>query len=101
MASKPIVFALANPDPEILPEDVRAVQPGAIVATGAPIIQTRSTTYWFPVHLSRRIGCWCQRNQRADDAGLRRGIAELARASTSFEAAAAYQGEKLRFVLIT
>lgn len=34
MAAKPIIFAMANPDPEILPEDVRAVRPDAIIATG-------------------------------------------------------------------
>jgi malate dehydrogenase (oxaloacetate-decarboxylating)(NADP+) len=34
MAPKPIVFAMANPDPEILPEDVKAVRPDAIIATG-------------------------------------------------------------------
>jgi malate dehydrogenase (oxaloacetate-decarboxylating)(NADP+) len=34
MAKEPIVFALANPEPEILPEDVRAARPDAIIATG-------------------------------------------------------------------
>ncbi len=34
MAPKPIVFALANPTPEILPEDVKAVRPDAIIASG-------------------------------------------------------------------
>ena len=34
MAARPIVFALANPDPEIAPNDVRAVRPDAIIATG-------------------------------------------------------------------
>jgi len=34
MADKPLIFALANPDPEILPEDVRAVRDDAIIATG-------------------------------------------------------------------
>ncbi len=34
MAAKPIIFALANPEPEILPEEVRAVRPDAIIATG-------------------------------------------------------------------
>jgi malate dehydrogenase (oxaloacetate-decarboxylating)(NADP+) len=34
MAKDPIVFALANPEPEILPDDVRAVRPDAIIATG-------------------------------------------------------------------
>lgn len=34
MAEKPIIFAMANPDPEILPEDAKAVRPDAIIATG-------------------------------------------------------------------
>ena len=34
MAPTPIIFALANPEPEILPEDVRAVRPDAVIATG-------------------------------------------------------------------
>ena len=34
MADKPIIFAMANPDPEITPEDARAVRPDAIIATG-------------------------------------------------------------------
>src|SRR6187402_103718 len=34
MADKPIIFAMANPDPEITPEDARAVSPDAIIATG-------------------------------------------------------------------
>src|SRR5690606_29385627 len=34
MAKRPIIFALANPTPEILPEDARAVAPDAIIATG-------------------------------------------------------------------
>src|SRR6202042_820804 len=34
MADKPIIFAMANPDPEITPEDARAVRSDAIIATG-------------------------------------------------------------------
>jgi malate dehydrogenase (oxaloacetate-decarboxylating)(NADP+) len=34
MADKPIIFAMANPDPEITPEDARAARPDAIIATG-------------------------------------------------------------------
>ncbi|WP_305097358.1 NADP-dependent malic enzyme [Croceibacterium aestuarii] len=34
MADKPIIFAMANPDPEIRPEDAKAVRPDAIIATG-------------------------------------------------------------------
>ena len=38
MADQPIIFAMANPDPEITPEDVHAVRPDAIVATGRSAI---------------------------------------------------------------
>jgi malate dehydrogenase (oxaloacetate-decarboxylating)(NADP+) len=41
MAANPVIFALANPDPEILPEEVEAVRPDAIMATGARTIRTR------------------------------------------------------------
>ena len=34
MAARPIIFAMANPDPEVTPEEVRAVRTDAIVATG-------------------------------------------------------------------
>ena len=34
MADKPLIFALANPTPEIMPEEARAVRPDAIIATG-------------------------------------------------------------------
>ncbi len=47
MAPNPIIFAMANPDPEITPEEVYAVRPDAIVATGrSRTIRTRSTTSW-------------------------------------------------------
>ena len=75
MASKPIVFALANPDPEIPPKTSEPCSPARLWQLGAPIIQTRST-YCVSRSSSRRIGCWCQRNQRADDAARVEGIAE-------------------------
>ena len=46
MAPKPIIFAMANPDPEITPEEVRAIRADAIVATGRSDYPTRSTTSW-------------------------------------------------------
>ena len=46
MADKPIIFAMANPDPEITPEDVMEVRPDAIVATGRSDYPTRSTMFW-------------------------------------------------------
>jgi malate dehydrogenase (oxaloacetate-decarboxylating)(NADP+) len=46
MADNPVIFAMANPDPEITPEDAHAVRPDAIVAPGAATIPTRSITCW-------------------------------------------------------
>src|SRR4029077_18048659 len=48
MAEKPIIFAMANPDPEITPEDVRAVRSDAIIATG------RSD---YPNPVNKVLGC--------------------------------------------
>ena len=41
MIAQPIIFALANPTPEISPEDARAVAPEAIIARAGPTIPTR------------------------------------------------------------
>ena len=46
MAEKPIIFAMANPDPEITPEEGVEVRRDAIVAPGAPTTRTRSTMSW-------------------------------------------------------
>ncbi len=44
MADKPLILALANPEPEIRPEAAKAVRPDAIIATGRSDYRTRSTT---------------------------------------------------------
>ena len=46
MADQPIIFAMANPDPEISPPLAKATRPDAIIATGVRTIRTRSTTCW-------------------------------------------------------
>ena len=46
MANEPIIFAMANPVPEITPPEAKAVRPDAIVATGRWIIRIRSTMCW-------------------------------------------------------
>ena len=46
MADKPIIFALANPDPEITPEEARAVSPMRSSRPGEAITRTRSITFW-------------------------------------------------------
>jgi len=46
MAKNPIIFAMANPDPEITPEEVAEIRTDAIMATGRSTIRTRSTMCW-------------------------------------------------------
>ena len=98
MADRPIVFALANPTPEILPEDVRAVAPDAVIATGRSDFPNQvNNVLCFPFIFRGALDVGA--TEINDDMQLAciDGIAELARATTSAEAAAAYRGEQLTF----
>lgn len=53
MAPRPIIFAMANPDPEIRPELVREVRPDAIMATGRSDYPNQSTTSWASFSAAR------------------------------------------------
>ena len=58
MAKAPIIFAMANPDPEITPEDVKAVRPDAIVATGRSDYPNQVNNVWaFPISSAARWMC--------------------------------------------
>ena len=46
MNKNPIIFAMANPDPEITPEEIKEVRDDAIIATGRSIILIRSIMFW-------------------------------------------------------
>ncbi|MGL4279299.1 MAG: NADP-dependent malic enzyme [Albidovulum sp.] len=98
MASRPIVFALANPTPEILPDDVRAVAPEAIIATGRSDFPNQvNNVLCFPFIFRGALDVGATTiNDRMELACID-GIASLARATTSAEAAAAYRGETLSF----
>ena len=70
MAPRPIVFAMANPDPEITPQDVAAVRPDAITATGRSDYANQvNNVLGFPFHLSRGPRRSGTRDQRSDEAG--------------------------------
>ena len=58
MAANPIIFALANPTPEITPEEVKTVRDDAIIGTGRSDYPNQiNNILCFPVHLSRRARC--------------------------------------------
>ena len=98
MAADPIVFALANPTPEILPDEVARVAPGAIVATGRSDFPNQvNNVLCFPFIFRGALDVGATTINSEMEVACVEGIARLARATTSAEAAAAYQGEKLSF----
>ncbi len=98
MADRPVVFALANPNPEITPDDVRAVKPDAIIATGRSDFPNQvNNVLCFPFIFRGALDVGASEINDAMQIACIEGIAALARATTSAEAAAAYQGEQLTF----
>ncbi|KAJ55205.1 malate dehydrogenase [Actibacterium mucosum KCTC 23349] len=98
MAAQPIIFALANPTPEIMPEDARAVAPDAIIATGRSDFPNQvNNVLCFPFIFRGALDVGATEINDQMQLACVSGIAELARATTSAEAAAAYQGEQLTF----
>ncbi|WP_419740044.1 NADP-dependent malic enzyme [Ruegeria sp.] len=98
MADRPIIFALANPTPEILPEAAREVAPDAIIATGRSDFPNQvNNVLCFPFIFRGALDVGATEINDEMQIACVEGIAELARATTSAEAAAAYKGEQLTF----
>ncbi len=98
MATRPIIFALANPTPEILPDEVRKVAPDAIIATGRSDFPNQvNNVLCFPFIFRGALDVRATEINDTMQLACIDGIAELARATTSAEAAAAYSGEQLTF----
>ena len=98
MTKKPIIFALANPNPEIQPGVARGVAPDAIIATGRSDFPNQvNNVLCFPFIFRGALDVGATEINDEMQLACIAGIAELARATTSAEAAAAYQGEQLTF----
>ncbi len=98
MSHDPIVLALANPDPEIRPEDARAANPDVIIATGRSDYPNQvNNVLCFPFIFRGALDVGATEINDEMQVACVEGIAALARASSSAEAAAAYQGERLSF----
>ena len=98
MSDRPIVFALANPTPEILPDEVREVAPGAIIATGRSDYPNQvNNVLCFPFIFRGALDVGATTINDEMELACIEGIAALARATTSAEAAAAYKSEQLTF----
>ncbi|MEM1075744.1 MAG: NADP-dependent malic enzyme [Pseudomonadota bacterium] len=98
MTADPIIFALANPTPEILPDQVREVAPNAIIATGRSDFPNQvNNVLCFPFIFRGALDVGATTINDEMQLACIEGIAALARATTSAEAAAAYQGEAMTF----
>ena len=98
MTERPIVFALANPTPEIMPDAARSVAPEAIIATGRSDFPNQvNNVLCFPFIFRGALDVGATEINDQMQIACVEGIAELARATTSAEAAAAYKGEQLTF----
>ncbi len=98
MADKPIILALANPEPEIRPELAKAVRPDCIIATGRSDYPNQvNNVLCFPYIFRGALDCGASRITEAMKVACVREIADLAKAEISAEVASAYSGRELRF----
>ncbi len=98
MAAKPIIFALANPTPEILPEEVKAVRDDAIMATGRTDYPNQvNNVLCFPYIFRGALDAGASTITVEMEIAAVHAIAELAQAEQSEVVAMAYVGEKLAF----
>ena len=98
MAAQPMVFALANPTPEILPEQVKAVRDDAIIATGRTDYPNQvNNVLCFPYIFRGALDCGATTVTDAMEIAAVHAIAELAQAEQSDVVAAAYAGATLSF----
>lgn len=98
MADKPIIFAMANPDPEITPEEVHAVRSDAIVATGrSDYVNQVNNVLGFPYIFRGALDVRASTINDQMKIAAAHAIAELARQDVPDEVDAAYSGRRLRF----
>ncbi|HRV78628.1 MAG TPA: NADP-dependent malic enzyme [Thauera sp.] len=98
MADKPLIFALANPNPEILPADAKAVRPDCIVATGRSDYPNQvNNVLCFPFIFRGALDVGATTINEEMKLACVKAIAELAEAEASDIVASAYGGQELSF----
>ncbi|MEN9843120.1 MAG: hypothetical protein RLZZ612_949 [Pseudomonadota bacterium] len=98
MAAQPLIFALANPTPEISPELVKAVRDDAIMATGRTDYPNQvNNVLCFPYIFRGALDCGATTITDGMEIAAVHAIADLAQAEQNEVVAAAYAGEKLAF----
>ncbi|NBO19402.1 MAG: NADP-dependent malic enzyme, partial [Proteobacteria bacterium] len=98
MAKNPIIFAMANPDPEIRPEAVREVRQDAIIATGRSDYPNQvNNVMGFPYIFRGALDCRASQINEEMKVAAAEAIAALAREEVPEEVSAAYQGRKMEY----
>ncbi len=98
MAPNPIIFAMANPDPEITPDDARAARPDAIIATGRSDYPNQvNNVLGFPFIFRGALDVRATTINEEMKIAAANAIAELARQTVPEEVAAAYGGKTPSF----
>lgn len=98
MAPNPIIFAMANPDPEITPEDVQSVRSDAIIATGRSDYANQvNNVLAFPYLFRGALDVRARQINHEMKVACAQALAALAREDVPDEVAAAYRGRKLKF----
>ncbi len=98
MAVRPIILAMANPTPEIMPEDARSARPDAIIATGRSDYPNQvNNVLCFPFIFRGALDCGATEINEAMKVACVKAIADLATHESDSEVAKVYAGEKLKF----
>ena len=98
MAKNPIIFAMANPDPEILPEEVAKVRSDAIMATGRSDYPNQvNNVLGFPYIFRGALDVRARTINEEMKIAAAQALASLAREDVPDEVAAAYHGSRLSF----
>jgi len=98
MASNPIIFAMANPDPEILPEDIKAVRDDAIIATGRSDYPNQvNNVLGFPYIFRGALDVRARNVNEEMKLACAHALADLARQDVPEEVAAAYHGNRPKY----
>ncbi len=98
MAKNPVIFAMANPDPEILPEEVKSVRDDAIVATGRSDYENQvNNVMGFPYIFRGALDVRASTINEEMKIAAVKALAELARLPVPDEVIKAYGGREMKF----
>jgi len=98
MAKNPIIFALANPTPEIMPDEARKARPDAIVATGRSDFPNQvNNVLGFPFIFRGALDVRAKQINEEMEMAATRALAALAKEEVPESVTRAYGGDKLKF----